>query len=88
MTAQKNIFWINAVKTFAILGVFLFHVEQIYGYSLGKINDFIAPWYVNSFFFISGYLLFRKQLSFPIVEQSKQLYINRLANGGGVWIID
>lgn len=81
MEAKKNIYWINAVKAFAIIAVFLSHVQAIYGYHIGIVHRFISPWYVNAFFFVSGYLLFRKQLSTPLVLQPKSLYISRL-NGG------
>lgn len=86
MEAKKNIYWINAVKAFAIIAVFLSHVQAIYGYHIGIVHRFISPWYVNAFFFVSGYLLFRKQLSTPLVQQSKMLYVNRL-NGGGYSLI-
>lgn len=77
MSEKKNVYWINAVKAFAIIAVFLSHVQAIYGYSIGLVHRFISPWYVNAFFFVSGYLLFRKQLSEPIVEQSKQQWFSR-----------
>lgn len=86
MEAKKNIYWINAVKAFAIMAVFLSHVQAIYGYHIGIVHRFISPWYVNSFFFVSGYLLFRKQLSNPLVLQSKKMYMSRLYNGGGVLV--
>ena len=76
----KNIYWINAVKAIAIIAVYLSHVSVFYGYSIGKVHAFINPWYVNAFFFISGYLLFRKQLKEPLITESKLLYISR--NGG------
>lgn len=79
----KNIYWINAVKALAIIAVYLSHVQSsvFYGYNIGKVHAFISPWYVNAFFFISGYLLFRKQLTEPLVSECKSLYISR--NGGG-----
>ena len=81
MSEKKNIYWINAVKAFAIMAVFLSHVQAIYGYSIGVVHRFISPWYVNAFFFVSGYLLFRKQLSIPVIRQSKRLYMSK--SGGG-----
>ena len=44
------------------------------------VNDLITPYYVTAFFFISGYLLFRKQLSSPMIDQSRLEY----AKGGGL----
>ncbi len=81
MAEKKDIYWINAVRAFAIMAVFLSHVQAIYGYSIGKMHLFISPWYVNSFFFISGYLLFKKQLSQPLMCEYKRLYISKI---GGV----
>lgn len=83
MADQKNLYWINAARAFAIMGVFLSHVQAIYGFSIGIVHRFISPWYVNAFFFISGYLLFRKQLTVPLVNQGKVLYISKLNGGGG-----
>lgn len=82
MECKKSIFWINAVKAFAILAVYLSHVQSslFYGYSIGGVHVFLSPWYVNAFFIISGYLLFRKQLSLPLIEESRVMYISR--NGG------
>lgn len=39
-----------------------------------------APWYVNAFFFVSGYLLFWKQLSSPRIDEDRKAYI---VTGGG-----
>ena len=76
---SKNIFWINAVKAICILAVYFVHCQLYYGYWLQGVNVFIHPIYVNGFFFISGYLLFRKQLSEPLNGQSLSAY----ALGGG-----
>ena len=45
------------------------------------INNIFRPFYVNAFFLVSGYLLFRKQLSFGIVNQDIKAYFG--PNGGG-----
>ena len=71
---SKNIFWINAVKAICILAVYFVHCQLYYGYWLQGVNVFIHPIYVNGFFFISGYLLFRKQLSEPLNGQSLSAY--------------
>ncbi len=59
----KNIIWINILKAICIIGVYFVHSNQYYGLVTKPINTFIHPFYVNTFFFISGYLFFRKQLS-------------------------
>jgi len=77
----KNIYWINAVKAICIIFVFLNHIEYYYGIIIGKsIDGFYQTFFVNGFFFVSGYLLFKKQLTSPIIDEHKLLYIR---NGGG-----
>lgn len=76
---RKNINWINAMKALCMLGVFFVHCELYYGMWLDYINDYIHPLYVNAFFFVSGYLLFRKQLSAPLIEDGTRKYLM----GGG-----
>lgn len=72
---KKNIPWINYVKAICVLFVFWIHCGSYYGYEIPSIAVFVHPFYVNGFFFISGYLLFRKQLSAPIVEKSLKTYL-------------
>lgn len=67
--------WIDATKAISIMAVFFVHSQLYYGCWLDKVNDFIHPFYVNSFFFVSGYLLFRKQLSSPIIEEGVLQYV-------------
>lgn len=66
---KKNITWINYIKALAIIAVYLIHVQDIYGYSIGFLLKLINPWFVNAFFFVSGYLIYRKQLTQPIIDQ-------------------
>lgn len=83
MNNSKNIYWINGVRALAIMAVFLSHVqaETCYGYSIGVFHKYLSPWYVNAFFFISGYLLFRKQFTPPLLCEDYKVYISR--KGGG-----
>ena len=76
---KKDILWVNYLKALCILGVYFVHSNQYYGFNLSSINKFVHPFYVNAFFFISGYLLFRKQLSAPLINQNVVCY----ALGGG-----
>lgn len=62
LNQKKDIYWINALKALCMIFVFFVHCQLYYGTIL-KFNNLIYPFYVNGFFFISGYLLFRKQLS-------------------------
>lgn len=79
---DKNINWINASKAICIILVFLRHSEGYYGANLGWFDDLYLTIYVNGFFFVSGYLLFWKQLSEPRVSECKLLYISKKGGGG------
>ena len=81
---QKSITWINTIKAISIVGVFFVHSQIHYGYMIAGLNCFIYPWYVNAFFFVSGYLLFWKQLSVPRIDEDRKLYISM---GGGKTLI-
>lgn len=77
---KKDINWINAVKALCIIFVFLRHSENYYGVNLGWFDGLFLTFYVNAFFFVSGYLLFWKQLTTPKIDESKHVY---LTGGGG-----
>lgn len=76
MHEKKNILWINILKAICIIGVYFVHSNQYYGIVTGLINTFIHPFYVNAFFFISGYLFFRKQLSDRYLNISTKEYMH------------
>lgn len=78
--SNKNINWINAVKAFCIIFVFLRHAGIYYGCGTGVVGDLFIPFYVNAFFFVSGYLLFWKQLSAPRIDEGRKTY---MLMGGG-----
>lgn len=78
-TQGKDINWINALKALCILFVFLRHSENYYGQDLGWFDGLFLPFYVNAFFFVSGYLLFWKQLSAPKITETTKEYLT----GGG-----
>ena len=82
-TQGKDINWINALKALCILFVFLRHSENYYGEDLGWFDSIFLPFYVNAFFFVSGYLLFWKQLSVPRISETRKKYLT----GGGQIII-
>ena len=76
MTSQnKNINWINAVKAISVVAVFFVHCQIYYLRDELPINCWIYPWYVNAFFFVSGYLLFWKQLTEPKIREARRFYI-------------
>ncbi len=71
----KNIGWINYAKAICIIMIFLVHSCTFYGLSIPYLGTFVHPVYVNTFFIISGYLLFRKQLSSPIINEQTSEYM-------------
>lgn len=77
METKKDILWINYVKALSIIGVFFVHCTSYYGLVPSIINHFIHPFYVNAFFFVSGYLFFRKQLSVNLLCQDIGEYLKR-----------
>ena len=85
MKSNKSILWINYLKAISIIGVFFVHCNLFYGYDMHIINRFIHPFYVNAFFFVSGYLLFRKQLSEPLISQRASEY---LLGGGKILLVN
>jgi hypothetical protein len=83
---KKNIAWINTCKALCMIFVYLNHSCIVLGALLGRYDDWYFALYVNSFFVISGYLLFRKQLSTPIVTETCKQYV--MKGGGGKSLID
>lgn len=77
---KVEISWINWVKVISIALVYLYHTSVYSGYNDVFLFNFYSPFFTNAFFFISGYLLFRKQLSAPYVHQNKRYW---LSGGGG-----
>lgn len=60
---SKNIAWINNAKALCMIAVYYIHSQVYYGY--GPVGDFLAysmlPFYVNLFFFVSGFLFLTKR---------------------------
>lgn len=77
---MKNITWINTVRALCVIAVFFIHAQIANDCWWGSINNFILPFYVNCFFFVSGYLLFWKQLSLPQIGESRMMFVR---SGGG-----
>ncbi len=77
---NKSISWINAIKAICIILVFFRHCEHYYGFKLGRFDSLYLTIYVNAFFFVSGYLLFWKQLTEPKILENRKIYIQQ---GGG-----
>ena len=84
MNNPKDINWINVTKALCIIGVFFVHCQLYYGCMFDGLDKFIYPFYVNGFFFVSGYLLFWKQLTLPKIDEDRRSYIIR---GSGKMLI-
>lgn len=80
MQEKKDLNWVNVAKAISIITVFFVHTEIYYGLKLGSMNSLLCGYYVNAFFMISGYLLFRKQLSKPSIDAN----ISQYSRGGGI----
>lgn len=74
--SKQNIFWIDAVKAICMILVYFAHSEIYSGYTILPINNVFRPFYVNAFFIVSGYLLFKKQWSESMLSQSVRNWIS------------
>jgi fucose 4-O-acetylase-like acetyltransferase len=77
---EENLYWVNALRAICIIFVYFAHSEVYTKYTILPIDRFYRPFFVNAFFFVSGYLLFRTQLSDKITQQTTREY---LLLGGG-----
>lgn len=80
---KKNIVWINTAKAIGIILVYFFHTEFYMGLNLKFLHDIYTPFFTNSFFFISGYLLFEKQLSDEILSMPSSQWLKSNTQGNG-----
>lgn len=81
----NNISWINTLKVLCMLMVYLNHSEFYCGTTIGILRNIYLPIFVPAFFFISGYLLFAKQLSGQLVLLRTREWFN--FDGGGKTLI-
>lgn len=65
--SAKNIRWINYMRAICIIAIYYIHAQEFFEYAVPGLAKYILPFYVNAFFFASGYLFFRKQIQ--AVEQ-------------------
>lgn len=71
-------FWIDAFKAICMVCVYIYHTGHYYGINYIEYLFPIIPFYVNGFFFISGYLLFKNYMSKQVY--SKKEYIRGIKN--------
>ncbi len=60
MQGKEEIGWIDAVRAFCMMAVYWVHSEVYYGASGISYGYVVLPFYVNAFFFVSGYLFYMK----------------------------
>ncbi len=63
MTKNKTLHFVDVIKAISMISVYLLHSEAYYGTGGFSYGYLLQPFYVNTFFFISGYLFFRKYLN-------------------------
>ena len=75
MEKNKNISWINYVRVICLFFVYFYHAENRANFDfLGRNFDvFYKPFFVNAFFIVSGYVLFKKQEQ--IYQRVKTIHI-------------
>lgn len=78
--------WVDSVKAVCIILVFYSHCSIFYGMSIPLMRNVIEPFYVNAFFFVSGYLLLWKQLSSPKIDETRRTFMKPM--GGGNLLIN
>ena len=75
----QRLFWIDNVKAICMIGVYLLHSEAYYGFGDIQYGMLITPFYVNAFFFVSGYLMFNKYLNVSALGNNL-VYVKALQN--------
>lgn len=76
---NKNLNWINALKAICIICVYFVHVESYLHFNVAKsISLVVGSFYVNAFFFISGYLLLKKHLDTSAINIGYKEYSTTL----------
>ena len=79
---KRNIDWIDWLKALCMFFVYWDHVG-IFGTNKDLISWIYGPFFFNFFFFVSGYLIFRKQFSEEEINLSFSQYRRRIVQVGG-----
>ena len=83
MNKQNNIIWIDWVKFICIFFVYWCHVVQL-GSNVSPINIPYGFFFVNAFFFVSGYLIFSKQMEKNEIGRNIKEFWNTNIAGRGM----
>ena len=79
MATANRLHWIDTTKAICIICVYFAHCAA---FTTGNINliKAVSPFYVNAFFFVSGYLLYKKRLMDATL-------MNRFIKGNELFIV-
>ena len=75
---RQRLLWIDLVKAICMISVYLYHCEGYYHFTGNYLGYWVKPFYVNAFFFVSGYLFFGKWLPNKML-----INLNSGERGGG-----
>lgn len=78
---NSNLGWIDNMKVICMVLIYLNHSEIYCNLYIDSIRNIYLPVFVLAFFFVSGYLLFIKQLRLPLNQCDVTEWIN--TPGGG-----
>ena len=84
---NSSINWINILKVLCMVLIYLNHSEFYCGTTVGELRNIYLPFFVPAFFFVSGYLLFMKQLKDPLISLNAKEWFNSVG-GGKVLILN
>lgn len=79
----KHFDWIDTLKALCMIGVFLCHTEAYYynrDSDLMSLGYWVKPFYVNAFFFVSGYLFYGKWLKSNLLNTVNGGYLDAIRN--------
>ena len=81
VSTSNRLWWIDSIKALCMIGVYLCHTE-VYYYSADSwsLGYWMKPFYVNAFFFVSGYLFFGKWLKNNVLMKTRGGYLIALQN--------
>lgn len=82
MEEEKELYWINYLRAICIIAIYYTHAEEFFEYTVHGLAKYILPVYVNGFYFVSGYLFFRKHIESiengTLKTGRKQFFLNLL----------
>ena len=80
---DKEVVWVDWVKFICIVCVYWCHVGQL-GNNPCPVSIPYGPFFVNAFFFVSGYLIFRKQLGTKVFSFCLKEYFKSNTSKNGM----